>query len=89
MIESIISLRVYEWTFARIVAGLRYVLPRTGDLDTLTSRLSFQEMVFPIAINPREKRADAITWGESLTVSGAFIAVMLGLSCWRFCAKDY
>jgi ABC-type transport system involved in multi-copper enzyme maturation permease subunit len=89
MVDSIMEMRVYDWTFARMVAGLRYVLPRTSDLGTLTSRLSFKEMVFPVALNPREARVDSISWGESLTVSFAFIAVMLGLSCWRFSATDY
>ena len=30
-----------------------------------------------------------IPWAESLTVSFAFIGVMLGLACWRFAVKDY
>jgi hypothetical protein len=28
-------------------------------------------------------------WGESVGVSLAFIAVMLGLACWRFATRDY
>jgi ABC-type transport system involved in multi-copper enzyme maturation permease subunit len=87
--DSLMEVRFYDWTFARIVAGLHYVLPRTSDLGALNSQLSFREMVFPIALNPGGKRAESISWGESLTVSGAFIVVMLGLSCWRFATKDY
>jgi hypothetical protein len=87
--DPLFETRFYDWKFARVVAGLHYVLPRTSDLGTLNSQLSFREMVFPIAINPNGRRADSISWGESLTVSGAFIVVMLGLSCWRFATKDY
>jgi ABC-type transport system involved in multi-copper enzyme maturation permease subunit len=87
--DQLSEVRFYDWTFARIVAGLHYVLPRTSDLSTLNSQLSFREMVFPIALNPAGKRVESISWGESLTVSGAFIVVMLGLSCWRFATKDY
>ena len=28
-------------------------------------------------------------WWVSLSVTLGFIAVMLGLACWRFSAKDY
>ncbi len=31
----------------------------------------------------------AITWSESLTISGVFVALLLGLACWRFSVKDY
>jgi ABC-type transport system involved in multi-copper enzyme maturation permease subunit len=80
---------IYDSVFARVVAALHYVLPRTGDLDTLNSQMSFRELVFPVAFNPLGKQAASISWGESLTVSGVFIALMLGLSCWRFAAKDF
>ena len=36
-----------------------------------------------------ETIAKVALWGESLAVSFAFIAVMLGLACWRFSVKDY
>jgi len=30
-----------------------------------------------------------IEWGESLAVSGLFVALMLGLACWCFGRSDY
>lgn len=74
---------------ARIVAGVHYVLPRTSDLGTLNSQLSFKELVFPVAINPAGKSASSFSWAESLSVSSIFIALMLSLSCWRFATRDY
>jgi ABC-type transport system involved in multi-copper enzyme maturation permease subunit len=89
MTDRLVETRFYDWTFARVVSALHYVLPRTSDLGALNSQLSFREMVFPIALNPGGRRADTISWGESLTVSGVFIVLMLGLSCWRFATRDY
>jgi ABC-type transport system involved in multi-copper enzyme maturation permease subunit len=68
---------------------LHYVLPRTGDLNTLTSRLIKEGVL--LNDNPRLEKEEKtpFTWGESLTVSGIFIAVMLGLACVRFATKDY
>ena len=68
---------------------LHYVLPRTGDLNTLTGRLIKKGVL--LQDNPRLEKQEktSFTWGESLTVSGIFIAVMLGLACVRFATKDY
>jgi ABC-type transport system involved in multi-copper enzyme maturation permease subunit len=87
--DRLTETRPYDWKFARLVAAIHYVLPRTSDLSALNSQLSFREIVFPIALNAAAKRTDSISWGESLTVSFGFIAVMLGLSCWLFYVKDY
>jgi ABC-type transport system involved in multi-copper enzyme maturation permease subunit len=66
------------------------VLPRTGDLGRLTTQMLSEEL---LSASERHKqqldREPPFTWVESLTVSGAFIAVMLGLACWRFTTKDY
>ena len=66
------------------------VLPRTKDLDLLTTKLLSHEVLTESEIR-RQKldRLPDVTWGESLSVSGAFIAVMLGLASWRFVSKDY
>jgi hypothetical protein len=79
----------YDSAFAKIVAAIHYVLPRTSDLGTLNSQLSFRELVFPVALNPAGKSASSFSWTESLTVSGIFIALMLCLSCWIFATRDY
>jgi ABC-type transport system involved in multi-copper enzyme maturation permease subunit len=36
-----------------------------------------------------QKEYGSYDWTSSLTVSAAFIAVMLGLACWRFATRDY
>jgi hypothetical protein len=66
------------------------VLPRTKDLDLLTTKLLSREVLTESEIR-RQKldRLPDVTWGESLSVSGAFIAVILGLASWRFVTKDY
>jgi ABC-type transport system involved in multi-copper enzyme maturation permease subunit len=86
---QLLDTRPYDRWYARIFSGLHYVLPRTGDLDSLNSQLSFRDLVFPVPISPRRSAAARVSWGETLTVSGAFIALMLGLSCWRFATRDY
>ena len=36
-----------------------------------------------------DKAVGTINWTETLIVTCSFIALMLGLSCWRFAIKDY
>jgi hypothetical protein len=36
-----------------------------------------------------DKELQAIHWGQSVGITGLFIALMLGLTCWRFATKDY
>jgi ABC-type transport system involved in multi-copper enzyme maturation permease subunit len=69
---------------------VHFVLPRTKDLDILTTQLLSRQVLTEGDI--RRQRLDrplAVSWGESLTVSGVFIALMLGLACWRFSTRDY
>jgi ABC-type transport system involved in multi-copper enzyme maturation permease subunit len=79
---------VPDWVYTTMDV-VHYVLPRTADLNALTSRLIIKGVL--LDDNPRlvELEKTPFTWGESLTVSGAFIAVMLGLACVRFATKDY
>jgi hypothetical protein len=37
----------------------------------------------------RQEKAGRPPWWESVGVTAAFIAVMLGLACWRFTRADY
>jgi ABC-type transport system involved in multi-copper enzyme maturation permease subunit len=69
---------------------MHYVLPRTKDLDILLTKTIGKGLLTEAEYksNGYDKLPD-IHWGESLTVSGAFIAVVLGLACWRFAVKDY
>jgi ABC-type transport system involved in multi-copper enzyme maturation permease subunit len=79
---------VPDWVYTGFDV-LHFVLPRTGDLNALTNRLLIKGVL--LDDNPRLLELDKtpFTWGESLTVSGVFIAVMLGLACVRFATKDY
>jgi hypothetical protein len=75
---------------ATTVGAVHAVLPRTGDLGRLTTQLLSEELLSESERRQRQlDREPPFTWVESLTVSGAFIAVMLGLACWRFTTKDY
>jgi ABC-type transport system involved in multi-copper enzyme maturation permease subunit len=77
------------WVYTT-VSTVHYVLPRAKDLDRLTTRLLSQELLTADEIRQLDlDHALSISWGESLTVSGIFIAAMLGLACWRFATKDY
>jgi ABC-type transport system involved in multi-copper enzyme maturation permease subunit len=77
-----------QWLYTT-VDTLHFILPRTSDLNALTSRLIIKGVL--LDDNPRLEKLEKtpITWGESLTVSGVFIALMLGLSCVWFATRDY
>jgi hypothetical protein len=73
----------------RVVNGLHAVLPRPGELGKLTERFLSQELLSDAERKVRDLDEPLRTsWAEALGVSTAFIAVMLGLACWRFSAKD-
>jgi ABC-type transport system involved in multi-copper enzyme maturation permease subunit len=78
-----------KW-WAKAIDGVHFVLPRTNDLDVLTTQFISRSL-----LTHAERKArginDTITlsWGESLTVSLIFVGALLGLSCWRFTVKDY
>jgi ABC-type transport system involved in multi-copper enzyme maturation permease subunit len=68
-----------------------FVLPRYKDIDALNSQAIAHDLLG--SDSPTRKSMDkvfaSIKWGESLGFTTAFIAVMLGLSCWRFATRDY
>jgi hypothetical protein len=68
---------------------LHAVLPRTKDLDELTSDLLGSDLLVVLREEPVRPAATAPRWGESLIVSVLFIAVMVGLACLRFSTRDY
>ena len=78
-----------EGGFAKVIRAVHFVLPRTSDLGVLNGRILQRELITANQLSGEEFDPIGITWGESLTVSFAFIAVMLGLACWRFSVKDY
>jgi hypothetical protein len=77
-------------TFFKVVRAVHFVLPRTRDLDALGNEALLNDFLPRQLLATIPSRArESISWGESIAVSLAFIAVMLGLSCWRFARKDY
>lgn len=81
--------RFSEGTFAAVVRGAHFVVPRTKDLDILTSQLLIRDLLTSNQIKSQKLETARVDWGESLTVSFAYIAVLLGLSCWWFATRDY
>ena len=77
-----------NWFF-KSVNAVHYVLPRAKDLDHLMSRLLIRDVLTANQIKEQKIDDTRISWGESLTVSGAFVALVLGLACLRFATKDY
>ena len=78
-----------SWVFTSADV-LHAVVPRTKDLDLLTTKLIVDDTLGKA--EKREGRVDLITfptWGEVIGVSSAWIVVMLGLACWRFSTRDY
>jgi ABC-type transport system involved in multi-copper enzyme maturation permease subunit len=80
---------VPQWAY-NTVDVCHAVLPRTKDLDNLTSVLLSREVMTEAEIRRNKlDRLPSVNWAESVGVSLAFIAVMLGLASWRFATKDY
>jgi ABC-type transport system involved in multi-copper enzyme maturation permease subunit len=77
------------WVFTTVDV-LHFVLPRTKDVDILSTKVISRGVLTEAEIKHRglDKLPD-LNWAESLSVSGAFMAVMLGLASWRFAVKDY
>ena len=78
-----------KW-WVRTIQAAHFVLPRTRDLDVLTTNLLSRSLLSEAERKAKDlNNTPSLTWGESLIVSGIFVAIMLGLSCWRFTVKDY
>jgi ABC-type transport system involved in multi-copper enzyme maturation permease subunit len=74
------------------------VLPHYKDVDWLTGRLIQEDLIRQTKADPTDRERaikeldkdyGAYHWGSSLVVSGLFIALVLGLACWRFAVRDY
>jgi ABC-type transport system involved in multi-copper enzyme maturation permease subunit len=78
-----------EGVFFTTVRCVHFVLPRTRDLDLLTTRLLIQDLLTANQIQDQKFDPTPISWRESLAVSGIFIVVLLGISCWWFATTDY
>jgi ABC-type transport system involved in multi-copper enzyme maturation permease subunit len=99
------DLHFEENWFSRTISALYTVFPRTNDLSDLTSRqlrheLAFGEFSPPPQSEPQvaelpggiplpQMESKPTPLYEVLGVSFTFIAIFLGLSCWRFAVRDY
>lgn len=82
------GMAVPGWVYA--TSDVLYkVLPRTDELDRLTAGWVARGVLSDGEIKRRKLDRPAPPWAETFGVSGAFIAVMLGLACWRFARADY
>jgi ABC-type transport system involved in multi-copper enzyme maturation permease subunit len=78
-----------KW-WAKAIDAVHFVLPRTNDLDVLTTQFISHSLLTEAERKARGiNESVTLSWGESLTVSAVFVALILGLSCWRFTVKDY
>lgn len=75
--------------FANVVGAIHAVLPRTADLNHLSSLLILSDFMTGSWSEARKLDPTTIDWSESLLVSSGFIAILLGISCWWFSTKDY
>jgi len=83
------GLQYSEGWFSTGVRVIHYVLPRTRDLDILTTRLLIRDLWTANQIQGQKLDPTPISWGESITVSAIFIVLLLGFSCWWFSTRDY
>lgn len=65
------------------------VLPRTRDLDVMTTKLIADVMTPNDQLKWEIDKLTTPGWAGSLGGSLAWITGMLGLACWRFSRKDY
>jgi hypothetical protein len=76
-------------TLCTVVDGINYILPRYKDVDRLTTKLISDATLTPLEQYALAKsKVEYPAWGETFGVSFGFIAVMLGLACWRFQTRD-
>ena len=73
------------------ISAIHFILPRYEDLDFLNKELLSRELLGPQSPERKQiqKTASEVHWGESIGFTAGFIAVMLGIACWRFSTKDY
>jgi hypothetical protein len=76
-----------RWVYG-IADAVYTVLPRTRELNDLTAEWVGRGLLSD-ADQKRHEKADRPPWWETVGVTAAFIAVMLGLACWKFARTDY
>jgi ABC-type transport system involved in multi-copper enzyme maturation permease subunit len=81
-----------RWSDNAVCTGIKvvhFVTPRTSDLNVLASIMLAQDFLSDEVVKSVREDETSITWGESISVSLAFIILMLAASCWWFHATDY
>jgi ABC-type transport system involved in multi-copper enzyme maturation permease subunit len=68
---------------------LHTCLPRTDDLDRITTKLIAECMTDQDQTRNGLHVKTYPSWAGTLTVSLAWIGALMGLACWRFSKKDY
>ncbi|MBA4067107.1 MAG: hypothetical protein C0501_26050 [Isosphaera sp.] len=68
--------------------GLTTVLPRGFDLDTQASRAIARGVLTAQEVEKERLNDPLPSWAETVGVSVAWIALLLGLACWRFRTRD-
>src|SRR5262249_52557603 len=66
------------------------VIPHTKDLTSLTTQVIARGVLTENEIHDRGlDKVEKPSWAATFGVSGGFIVVLLGLSCWWFARRDY
>lgn len=81
--------RITQNFFGRTVYAVHMVTPRTSDLNYLANKFLLSDFLTGDLTMAANLDKTSTSWGESITVSLVFVALMLGLACWRFAVKDY
>jgi ABC-2 family transporter protein len=76
-----------DWSL-RALKVAHFVLPRTDDLNPLTTRLIAGGLLPEGQVRTYVQPAP-VRGGESLAISSIYIVLFLALACWHFSAKDY
>jgi ABC-type transport system involved in multi-copper enzyme maturation permease subunit len=90
-VDATRTLKPYpNWVYYTVDTA-HFLLPRYKDLDNANDNFISKDLLGPDSIERKilDKLFASISWGESLGFSTGFIAVMVGLACWRFATKDY
>jgi hypothetical protein len=83
------TMDVPRWVYTASDVAYK-VLPRTSELNSLTATwISRGVLTEPEAAARGLDKVDQPAWDETVGVTAAFIAVMLGLACWKFVRTDY
>ncbi len=70
---------------------VHFAAPHYKDLDLLITRLLQRDLLDPGSrqLQASDTAIRNVHWGESIGMTLAFIALMLGLACWKFASTDY